>query len=70
LQLQSIEVWFDPMEMFRQITPNGVVSKVKHEKIPGQDLTGEETTDEDELEETHVEMSKITPAECPFMNHE
>ena len=74
MQLQSVEVWFDPLEMFRQIAPSGVVSKVHHEPIPGQDLTsqlhGEETADDEELETTHAEMSTITPAECPFMNRE
>lgn len=27
LQLREIETWYDPMTMFRQIAPNGVVSK-------------------------------------------
>jgi hypothetical protein len=27
LQLQSVRTWFDPMDMFRQIAPNGVVKK-------------------------------------------
>jgi len=67
-------VWFDPLEMFRQIAPGGVVSKVLHEPIPGQELAsqlhGDETVDDEELEATHTEMSTITPAECPFMNNE
>ena len=74
LQLQSVEVWFDPLEMFRQIALDGVVNKILHNPIQGQDLTsqlhGEETVDDEELEATHAEMSSITPAECPFMNHE
>lgn len=28
VQLQKVETWFDPMEMFRQIAPNGVVNKL------------------------------------------
>jgi hypothetical protein len=27
VQLQSVRTWFDPMDMFRQIAPNGVVKK-------------------------------------------
>lgn len=27
LQLQSVRTWFDPMDMFRQIAPDGVVQK-------------------------------------------
>ena len=27
LQLQSVDTWFDPLEMFRQIAPNGIVNK-------------------------------------------
>ena len=60
--------------MFRQIAPNGVVNKVIHEPVPGQDLTtqlhGEETANSEEVEATHAEMGTITAAECPFMNKE
>ncbi|KAF4633240.1 hypothetical protein G7Y89_g4877 [Cudoniella acicularis] len=27
VRLQSVETWFDPLEMFRQIAPNGIVNK-------------------------------------------
>lgn len=27
MRLQSVETWFDPLEMFRQIAPNGIVNK-------------------------------------------
>jgi hypothetical protein len=27
VRLQKVETWFDPMEMFRQIAPNGIVNK-------------------------------------------
>jgi hypothetical protein len=27
LRVQKIETWFDPLEMFRQIAPNGKVEK-------------------------------------------
>jgi hypothetical protein len=29
LKVQKLETWFDPVEMFRQIAPDGVVSKEK-----------------------------------------
>lgn len=29
VQLQDVRTWFDPMDMFRQIAPNGVVKKEK-----------------------------------------
>ncbi|KAG9245553.1 hypothetical protein BJ878DRAFT_533829 [Calycina marina] len=74
LQLQSVEVWFDPLEMFRQIAPGGVVNKVKHEPVAGLDLItqlhGEETVDGQEVEAAHAEMNTITSAECPFINQE
>lgn len=36
LRVQKLETWFDPLEMFRQIAPNGVVNKsaVKSESVP------------------------------------
>lgn len=27
VQLQKVETWFDPLDMFRQIAPNGIVNK-------------------------------------------
>ena len=27
MQLQKVETWFDPLDMFRQIAPNGIVNK-------------------------------------------
>ena len=31
VRLQKVETWFDPLEMFRQIAPNGIVNKVVQE---------------------------------------
>jgi len=39
VQLQKVETWFDPLEMFRQIAPNGVVNKVTRKAVPGEDLS-------------------------------
>lgn len=41
VQLQSVETWFDPMEMFRQIAPNGIVNKTIVDPMPSQDLSAE-----------------------------
>ena len=32
VQLQAVRTWFDPMDMFRQIAPNGVVKKEEAKK--------------------------------------
>ncbi|KAF1834574.1 hypothetical protein BDW02DRAFT_329434 [Decorospora gaudefroyi] len=42
VQLQAVRTWFDPMDMFRQIAPNGVVKK---EQAP-EGLTPAEAIDE------------------------
>lgn len=135
LQVEKLETWFDPLEMFRQIAPHGIVNKQivneSSEQTPGpkhamsphdqpmlysSTVNGSErprTPDHnsdlpnkavDELDEgaddvnpkpeyveqsvearkgeavagasetekraTYQEMSKITPAQCPFMNGE
>lgn len=81
VRLQAVETWFDPMEMFRQIAPAGIVSKILIAAVAGQDLTallhGESedekavaTGDRDEVAEAHEEMSRLTLTECPFMNSE
>jgi hypothetical protein len=42
VQLQSVRTWFDPMEMFRQIAPDGVVKKEEVNK----DLSPADAIDE------------------------
>ena len=34
VRLQKVETWFDPLEMFRQIAPNGIVNKEVREQHP------------------------------------
>lgn len=41
VQLQSVETWFDPLEMFRQIAPNGIVNKTIVDPMPSQDFSAE-----------------------------
>ena len=36
VRLQSVETWFDPMEMFRQIAPTGEVTKTAINAKPGE----------------------------------
>ncbi|CAG8981164.1 hypothetical protein HYALB_00005879 [Hymenoscyphus albidus] len=52
LRLQSVETWFDPLEMFRQIAPNGIVNKVVVKPKEGVDLSGR--LDDDEQEQKGV----------------
>lgn len=46
VRLQSVETWFDPLDMFRQIAPNGVVNKETVERKVGKELS--DLMDEDE----------------------
>lgn len=50
LRLQAVDTWFDPLEMFRQISPAGDVTRTIHVPKPGEDITtqlhGEETKPE------------------------
>ncbi|KAK0103380.1 hypothetical protein ONS95_005406 [Cadophora gregata] len=80
VRLQSVETWFDPMEMFRQIAPNGEVTKTPVVTKPGEDITtllhGEETVPVEEVLNSagstatamaHEEMAGATTAACPFI---
>lgn len=44
VRLQKVETWFDPLEMFRQIAPNGIVNKVPR-------TSADDQNDEDEHDE-------------------
>ena len=48
VRLQKVETWFDPMEMFRQIAPNGIVNKetVRSKSVPDEQATTEARTTE------------------------
>jgi hypothetical protein len=48
VRLQSVETWFDPLEMFRQIAPNGIVNKTIVTPAPGQDVTSQLFGDDNE----------------------
>jgi hypothetical protein len=63
LQVQSLETWFDPLEMFRQIAPNGIHNDnstpiLEDQKIPKHGDIGNE----------NAAAGSITPtADCPFL---
>jgi hypothetical protein len=76
VRLQSVEIWFDPMEMFRQIAPAGVVSKVPVALTPGQDISSQLHCDHEDKDEiapaslTKPAGDAISPGACPFMRKE
>ena len=69
IRLQSVETWFDPMEMFRQIAAHGTVSKTSLVQVPGKDLSSQLFGEENEMH--GVEESTISAADasaaCPFL---
>ena len=50
LQLQSVRTWFDPMDMFRQIAPDGVVKKDAVDKslTPGEAIDSDQQVEIDQ----------------------
>ena len=46
VRLQNVQTWFDPLEMFRQIAPNGVVNKESIPKMVSITLDDEDQTTE------------------------
>jgi hypothetical protein len=71
VRLQSVEIWNDPFDMFRQIASGTVVSKTTPEPAPGQDLTTQLHGDYDEEQQVVIaeEMGSISSAECPFLGN-
>lgn len=78
LQLQSIRTWFDPMDMFRQIAPDGVVKKEAVDKnlSPGDALDSDAKAEIDQKPQS-VEgvpapdaQALMAAAGCPFASHD
>jgi hypothetical protein len=73
LQVQSLETWFDPLEMFRQIAPNGIVNKEIRKPAPEKDILSEltdpkiEATSSDENAPKDVKPESATAPGCPFL---
>ena len=61
VQLQSVETWFDPLEMFRQIAPNGIVNKAIIKPSPGQTFSSQLHGDSHDHHDEHPE-SPVIPA--------
>lgn len=86
LQLQSVRTWFDPMDMFRQIAPDGVVKKEAVDKklSPGEALDSETKVELDQTPRLGEEGTTRLPdrtaavdaqgvmaaAGCPFAGHD
>jgi hypothetical protein len=68
VQLQSVRTWFDPMDMFRQIAPNGVVKKETVDKSMAPtdvvDSTTSTTSVTEALEAMGLDNAAATG--CPF----
>ncbi|KAH7397913.1 hypothetical protein BKA64DRAFT_52846 [Cadophora sp. MPI-SDFR-AT-0126] len=80
VRLQSVETWFDPMEMFRQIAPTGEVTRAVVAAKPGEDtatllhgkesVPGEEALHSADSTSTVIgdgEIAGATSAACPFV---
>lgn len=80
VRLQSVETWFDPMEMFRQIAPTGEVTRAVVAAKPGEDaatllhdkelIPGEEALHSADSTSTVIgdgEIAGATSAACPFV---
>lgn len=68
VQLQSVQTWFDPLEMFRQIAPNGIVNKEL--VVPEQtDATNDEPTRPDQSDSTNHAATDATGGEKPAAPH-
>ncbi|KAI6711655.1 hypothetical protein PZA11_003003 [Diplocarpon coronariae] len=57
VRLQSVETWFDPMEMFRQIAPKGDVTRTNFTPVRGEEITtqlhGDETAAHEKAQPDH-----------------
>lgn len=47
VRLRKVETWFDPLEMFRQIAPNGIVNKVPRTSSDDNDADHDDHDDHD-----------------------
>ncbi|MCJ1465834.1 hypothetical protein MMC07_004453 [Pseudocyphellaria aurata] len=60
VRLQKVETWFDPLEMFRQIAPNGIVNREARQT----NQTGENNDQEEHMATANAE-SQITEKSAP-----
>lgn len=68
IQLQKVHTWFDPMEMFRQMAPQGIVNKVAMTG-PVSEETGEETIENAKAQPVQeVQSGAQEPSLCPVVH--
>lgn len=79
VQLQSVETWFDPMEMFRQMAPNGVMERRTQVTKDGEDLAARLDDNErsknvtlrqeipEDIAAIQEELGDASAVECPFL---
>lgn len=60
VRLQNVQTWFDPMEMFRQIAPNGIVNK---QIVTPEDK--QEASEEEHKPSTAAEAATSTATSAP-----
>ena len=70
--MQSIETWFDPWEMFRQIARDGKVERESGLSKKGVDLAKNlDDMLKPDITQSHLELHKglsnTSAAECPFL---
>lgn len=64
VRLQSVETWFDPLEMFRQIAPHGIVNKTIVNPMPTKDFSSPLHGDSQDHHVEHPESPVIPKAEA------
>lgn len=69
LQLQSIDVWFDPMEMFRQIVKEGGVTVGPVRKQSEDETDGKSSTVVDPAGAAEVIANATAVKGCPVMHN-
>ena len=65
VRLQKVETWFDPMEMFRQISPNGVVNRQIVPKKADNESTSSEPTKQEEGQSPPAKAGADNTTELP-----
>lgn len=70
LQLQSVRTWFDPMDMFRQIAPDGVVKKDAVDKslTPGDAIDSDQKAEIDQTPRAKEAATATVPEGHPSVD--
>jgi hypothetical protein len=70
LQLQSVRTWFDPMDMFRQIAPDGVTKKeaVNKSLTPGDAIDSDQKAEIDQTPRPTEAAAAKVPEDHPSVD--